>query len=341
MAPCVLIWNFKSRRAKFGQFELPPRLTLVVTGYTDDEWPRGVSPTHLLTTSQGSHDPYAVARLLIVGNAKTKGCAFRPWMGFVMRHQCFAETSHGVNETFRHVVLLILLAVLSATGTRAQSLGFVPASPRSGHTVTVRELQISSKARDSFQRGLRRLIRHDPEGSLKHFAAAVAAAPDYYEAYYHLGVAEAQLSRNEEALRSFQTAIDLSDGHYPRAEFGYALVLTRIGNAVDAERVVRHGLQTDANIADGHVVLGLVLLKLNRVEEAEKSAQEALLLEQPSSGKGHLILADVQGARGDFAAQKDELEAYLKRYPDDRNRKYLEIARNMARKLAAQKLKGQ
>jgi tetratricopeptide (TPR) repeat protein len=255
-----------------------------------------------------------------------------------MRHRYFAAGP----DCLRKSRLLISLLMLTAVGavSRAQSQSLLPSSPGSRHTVSVRELQISSKARDSFDRGLRRLTNRDPAGSLKYFANAIAASPDYYEAYYHQGVAEAQLSRNDDALRSFQAAIDLSDGHYPRAEFGYALVLSRIGNAAEAERIVRHGLQTDANISDGHVVLGLILLKLNRVEEAERSAEKALRLGQPSSAKGHLILADVQGARGDFARQAEELEAYLKRYPDDRNSRYLRGARDMARRLAAQKLKG-
>jgi tetratricopeptide (TPR) repeat protein len=235
--------------------------------------------------------------------------------------------------------LLLLTAIGAATGG-AQSLGFVPASPRR-HIVSLRELQISGKAKNNFERGLRQLAKRDPEGSLNHFAAAIAAAPDYYEAYYHQGLAKAQLNENEEALRSFQAAIDLSDGHYPRAEFGYALVLSRVGSATEAERIARHGLQADDNIPDGHVVLALILLKLNRIDEAERSAQKALLLGQPSSPKGHLILADVQGARGDFAAQAHELDAYLERFPDDRNHKLLEAARDVAKRMAAKKHTGQ
>ena len=255
-----------------------------------------------------------------------------------MTNRYFALAFCPVCKRFRLVVLILLLVAVGTMKGSAQSLSFAPTSPSSRGTISVRELQISSKARDSFERGLGRLSKNDPGGSLKHFAAAIAAAPDFYEAYYHQGVAEAQLGQNEEALRSFQSAIDLSDGHYPRAEFGYALVLSRIGNLADAERVVRRGLQADGNIPDGHVVLGMILLTLKRVEEAEKSAQSALLLRQPSSVKGHLILADVQGARGDFAGQAKELDVYLKRYPDDRNRDYLKAARDAARKLAASKM---
>jgi hypothetical protein len=149
------------------------------------------------------------------------------------------------------------------------------------------------------------------------------------------------MNRNYDALQSFQAAIDLSSGHYPRAEFGYGLVLTRTGNVREAERVVRHGLQTDANIPDGHVVLAMVLLRLNRLEEAEKSAQEALLLNQSTSAKAHLILAEIRGERGDFSGQARELDAYLKRYPRDRNHKFIEKTRDLALKIASRKASGQ
>jgi tetratricopeptide (TPR) repeat protein len=203
----------------------------------------------------------------------------------------------------------------------------------------VRDLKIPSRAWDKFERGLR-LDKYDAAGSLQFFAAAIEAAPDFYEAYYHRGVAEAQMNRNDDALQSFQAAIDLSNGHYPR-EFGYGLVLTRMGNVREAERVVRHGLQTDANIPDGHVVLAMVLLRLNRLEEAAKSAQEALLLNQSTSAKAHLILADIRRERGDFSGQARELDAYLKRYPRDRNHEFIEKTRDLAQKIASRKASGQ
>jgi hypothetical protein len=226
---------------------------------------------------------------------------------------------------------MCFLAAIFGGEAAAQSFGFIPASAKAGYAVWVRYLQIPSKARDKFERGLNRLDKYDAEGSLRFFAAAIEAAPDFYEAYYHRGVAEAQMNGNDAALQSFQAAINLSNGHYPRAEFGYGLVLTRTGNVREAERVVRHGLQTDANIPDGHVVLALVLLQLNRLEEAEKSAQNALLLKQSTSAKAHLILADIRGEMGDFSGQARELDAYLERYAKDRNHKLIEATRDLAK----------
>lgn len=229
-----------------------------------------------------------------------------------------------------------LLALLSAgRGTLAQGANFRTTAERAEPTISLQELSIPGRARKDCERGLALLARQDPQGSLRYFAQAIEAAPGFYEAYYHQGVAEQQLNREKDAAQSFQQAIDLSYGHYPRAEFGYALALARLGDAAEAERVVRHGLETDANIADGHVVLGLVLLELHRTDEAEKSAQEALRLNDPTAIKARLVLADIHEARGDFSAQASDLDAYLRRCPKDRNRSVLQAARDLARRMAA------
>ena len=220
-----------------------------------------------------------------------------------------------------------------APSANAQISNFAPT--RKTSTVSVRELRIPSKARDEFERGLRRLEKRDPAGSLKHFDAAIHISGDYYEVYYHRGVAEMQLGKSDEALESFQKAIDLSDGHYARAQFGYGLILCRQGKLDEAERIVRQGLETDSNIADGHVVLGFVLLKLNRSDDAEKSARKALRLNDPYAAKGYLVLADVDAARGDYQAQVRDLNAYLKIHRNDAHKAFLQAARDTAKRLAA------
>jgi len=228
--------------------------------------------------------------------------------------------------------LAFFVGILSA---RAQRANFGATAEKTEPTISLHELSIPAKAKKYCERGMGRLKRQDPEGSLRYFAQAIEAAPGFYEAYYHQGVAEQQMNRDRDAAQSFQQAIELSDGHFPRAEFGYALSLARLGDAAEAERVVRHGLETDANIPDGHVVLGLVLLELHRVDEAEKSAQEALRFDDPTAIKARLVLADIHGARGDFAAQAADLDVYLKSSPNDRNRTVLSVARDIARRMAA------
>jgi len=234
-------------------------------------------------------------------------------------------------------VLAVSCAVAAGwtSTTQAQVSNFAPASIKSGAGVSVRELKISSKARDEFEQGLRRLAKRDAGGSLEHFDAAIRVFPGYYEVYYHQGIAQLQLRNNEQALRCFQKAIDLSEGRYARAEFGYGLALLREGEAEEAERVVRHGLEADPHSVDGHVVLGFVLLKLDRPDEAEKYACETIGSNAANSAKGYLVLSEVHAAAGNYEGEVRDLDTYLKLRPNDPNKKTLQRARDLAKRLAA------
>jgi tetratricopeptide (TPR) repeat protein len=234
-------------------------------------------------------------------------------------------------------VLAVSCAVVAGwtSATQAQVSNFAPASIKKEARVSVRELKIPSKARDEFDQGLRRLAKRDTAGSLEHFDAAIRVFPGYYEVYYHEGIAQLQLRNNEQALRCFQKAIDLSEGRYAGAEFGYGLALLREGEAEEAERVVRHGLETDPDSVDGHVVLGFVLVKLGRPDEAEKHAREAIGSNATNSPKGYLVLSDVDAAVGNYDGEVRDLDRYLKLRPNDPNKKTLQRVRDLAKRLAA------
>ena len=66
-----------------------------------------------------------------------------------------------------------------------------------------------------------------------------------------------------------------------------------------------------------------------------------MLLKQSASAKAHLILADIPGEIGDFSGRARELDAYLERYPQDRNHKFIEATRDLAKKIASRKASGQ
>jgi tetratricopeptide (TPR) repeat protein len=186
---------------------------------------------------------------------------------------------------------------------------------RTDYAVSVRELRIPAKAHNAFQSGLGRLAKTDAAGSRTQFARAIAAFPDYYEAYYHLGVAELRLGHDQEAADAFQKAIDLSSGRYAWAQFSLGLVLCRRGEYAEAESVIGRGLQVDSNSAIGQFFLSIVWFEQNRLEEAEQSAREALL-RNPGLAMAYLTLADVHGSKHEFAMQLHDLDAYLKLAPD-------------------------
>src|SRR5271169_6039695 len=180
----------------------------------------------------------------------------------------------------------------------------------SRYSVSVRELKIPGKAQDEFQKGLQRVAKNDLAGSLPHFAKPTQAFPMYFEAYYNMGLAEMSLGRTDEAGRAFQASIDLSGGRYALAEFGYGYLLCQQGRPGEA------------------------LTQLNRLDEAEKSAREALL-RNPNYAGAYLALADVQERKGGYRAEIQDLDTYLKLQPNGPgNEQARHVREAAARKLA-------
>jgi tetratricopeptide (TPR) repeat protein len=206
------------------------------------------------------------------------------------------------------------------------------AAPQGKYTVSVRELKIPEKAKDEYQKGMECMGKSDSAGSVNHFAKAIHVFPEFYEALSQLGMAKIHLGSMEEARQAFQTAIDLSKGKFAPAHFGFGYLLFREGKANEAEAILRRGLDVDGSAPEGHVILAMALLALNRLDEAEKSAEEALL-RKPGYADAYLVRADVNAKRRNFREQIQNLEAYLKLEPQGMASARAQHAREVALKM--------
>jgi tetratricopeptide (TPR) repeat protein len=216
-----------------------------------------------------------------------------------------AETSARLDGSSSKLVLYLNSSSGSSNGAQ---------SDRGKYTVSARQLMIPGKARGEFEKGLKSLAKKELSASLSHFMKAAQVFPDYYEAYYHVGLVETSMGKLEEASQAFQKAIDLSGGKYAWGEFGIGYVLYAEGKAEEAVSVIRRGLELDENSPDGYFILGMALLRLDRLDEAEKSAREALL-RNPNFARAYILLADTYGRKRDYRAQVQGLDAYLKLEP--------------------------
>lgn len=234
----------------------------------------------------------------------------------------FASTMAEVSFFPAQVTLYLNSSVAPERGTNAYS-------------VSVRELEISGKAQKEYHRGLDLLAKSDFAGSLAHFRKAASVYPGYYEAIYQIGVAELCLRHVDQAIEAFQKAIDVSGGHYARAQFAYGLVLRDEREPKEAERLIRRGLESDPDSAEGHLFLGIALLDQNRLEEAEKSLREALL-RTPRYADVYLVLADVHAKKKDYQSQVQDLDAYLKLAPSSATSAHVRRVRDIAKQLSLQ-----
>lgn len=212
----------------------------------------------------------------------------------------------------------------------------VPAARgENSYTVSVRALKIPPKAQNEYNRGLELVAKDDFARSLEHFNKAAAIYPDYYEAIYYIGLVQLHLQHEDKAAQALQKAIDLSGGHYVRAQFAYGLIYCDQRKPEEGERLIRRGLETDPDSAEGHLFLGIALFDQNRLDEAEKSLREALL-QNPAYPGVYLVLADVHARKKDYRSQVEDLDAFLKLAPSSAASADVRRMRGNAMRLSSQ-----
>jgi tetratricopeptide (TPR) repeat protein len=151
-------------------------------------------------------------------------------------------------------------------------------SPSASPSVSVRELSIPERAVNSYKKGIDRLSKNDPTGSLIHLQRATSEFPEFYEAYHAIGLAQLRLGHEKEAQEAFQKSIDASGGHYAEPHFGLSALLCNRQKFIEAEPIIRKALEFAPAFSPGHFILAWALFGLNRIDEAEKISHEASIL---------------------------------------------------------------
>lgn len=201
-------------------------------------------------------------------------------------------------------------------------------------SVSARELSIPERAVNSYKKGMDRLSKNDPAGSLLHFQRAASEFSDFYEVYYAIGLAQLRLGHEEEAQEAFQKSIDASGGHYAEPHFGLSAILCNQQKFTEAEPIIRKALELAPGFGPGHFILAWALFGLNRLDEAEKIAHEASIRD-PKLTLPHLLLAQIYIRRSDYSEELVELDAYLRLEPEGPLRDQAREAQEYAkRKLA-------
>lgn len=211
--------------------------------------------------------------------------------------------------------------------------------PRAGRTgeptdfspvVSIHELKIPEKARAAYNKGAQRAATSDWTGCIIEFQKAIKAWPDFYEAYYKIGIAHLQLQHNDDAEAAFRKSIELSEGKFAPSLFGLGLLLGSTKKYDDGVLYIRAGLNIQPISPRGHFALAWVLYSAQRVTEAEKSARESVLYD-PNFAMAHLLLAQIHRHQNNVAAMIDDLDAYLRLAPDSPRSASIRAARDEAR----------
>lgn len=130
------------------------------------------------------------------------------------------------------------------------------------------------------------------EQAVMSFKEALRLNPDYAEAHCHMGIALNNLDKSEEAVVSLKTAIRLMPG-YAEAHNNLGAVLNRLGRSEQAISCFENALQLKPDYAEAHNNLGLALTHLGKSEEAVASFTKALQL-KPDYAEAYYHLSRVK-----------------------------------------------
>lgn len=194
-------------------------------------------------------------------------------------------------------------------------------APRTGATagahgkISVRELAIPESALKNYAKSREELIeKQEPECAIGHLRQAIRDFPDYYEAYYLLGVAHMALNQLEQAEAALRKSLVLSAERFPQAFVGLATLYSNLGRFADAEPMAMQAVALDDSAWYAHYELARARLGLTRPSEALAPAR-LVVREQPEYAKGRLLLALVHTQLQQYAHALPHLDAYLRLNP--------------------------
>jgi len=186
----------------------------------------------------------------------------------------------------------------------------------SSGTISAHELSIPQKARDLVSSGRKKMqVDKNPQAALQDFQAAIAAAPGYYEAYYHAGMAYLALGKRDDAESSFRKSIELSGNKYCEADVALGTMMLDRSDFAEGEKTVRQGLELNPQYWLGHYELGRALLSQNKISEALKAADQAKSL-APTAPVVYRLLSNIHLQQKDYPALLADIDAYIKLDPD-------------------------
>jgi tetratricopeptide (TPR) repeat protein len=186
---------------------------------------------------------------------------------------------------------------------------------RSNYVVSVRDLKMDGKSRVAFDKGSHLLAKGDAAGSIEFLQQAIAEFPEHYKAYYDLGVAYFRLGQATEAEEAFQKAINITGGSFAPPQFGLGALLCQRQDFRHAATILERAVDLEPGSAVGKYYLSWAQFGLNRLIEAEHSAEQALL-RNSNLAEAYLLLAQIHQRQQNAPAVGKDLEFYLKVEPN-------------------------
>ncbi len=126
----------------------------------------------------------------------------------------------------------------------------------------------------------------------------IALSPDLMKAYDNLGLCYEALGENERAVESYHVALRLNRQRSPWPALNLGTLLIKLNRLDEAEPHLREALRHDSKFAHARYQLGSLLEKRNKYGEAIQELNQAIL-DDPAYPEPHYLLGRIYRRTGD------------------------------------------
>ena len=183
-----------------------------------------------------------------------------------------------------------------------------------GTSISVTSLQVPAKARKEFEQGQKDERSNKLPSAEQHMLKAIDLYDKYAAAWNELGKIQAANHDVDKARESFAKATTV-DPHYVPPFVSLAAIDLQSGKYDKAVDDATKVLALDSTIGFASFVQAAADVKLNKMDEAEKSAKDAENEPHQAFPQVHVLLADLFFQKEDYSNAATQLRAYLKEAP--------------------------
>ena len=176
------------------------------------------------------------------------------------------------------------------------------------------DVRVPKDAQKRYREALKALSSGNSTRGVEELQAALKIYPDYYAARLELGRELRVRKQFKEAAEVLKPLSQLAPKRAePRIEYG--IVLLALDRREEAVKELRAALELEETNWIPHLYLGMSLMETEQTD-AEKHLRRALELSETKAARAHLSLAQLAAAKGQRPTAIEHLQAYLRLLPD-------------------------
>ncbi len=211
---------------------------------------------------------------------------------------------------------VILDGVKNLGQVDAGSIILYPVAKVPGTLVSLISLQAPKEARKALVRAGKSLEKKDIGKAMEQLKSAIQIYSRYAEAWFMLGETYEFEGLAKDARDAYERAL-AADSNYMKPYVALARLAGRERRWTDVAEITDRALSLDPlDFPEAHYLNSLAYLSLKKLDNAERSARNALRLDPlhrlPAT---YLVLADILEQKLDLAGSIEQLRIYLRVFP--------------------------